>query len=344
MYLKDGLKLMLVATLLVSSGCASHKVANIDEFQSTVVEKSKYAPSIEQMNRGKHKVVVFALDESGNEVAEQAQLGLSLAGNIEATLTEAKTAELVDRQIAERLKEEIKLAEMNNSGAYDGPIIADYAIAGSLTNAAFTHKFIEATSWVDKKGRLHQTPPSFRYTAEVDGILKVYEIPSMKVVRTIKFSDNKGRSEETRSASRYVERDDDLVRGAARDAISSIKAELKNQFAPQAYIIDKRVKDAKAVFKINLGLEQGAKPGDKCEIFTIRESVNQLTGEVETEKQKVCDAVITDQLSSNSSWIVASVKESSQVKLGDEIKIVYSKSTGEYLKDAGSLMNTILAK
>lgn len=344
LFLQKGLRLMLALSFLASMGCATHQIKTLDEYQSTTIEKAKHAPSPEVLQRGKAKVVVFAFDNNGNQVAEEAQLGLSMAGKIEAVLTESNTVEIVDRSIATKLQEEIKLAEMNQTGAYEGPSVADFAISGSISNASFTHKFFEATRTVDKKGKVYVTAPSFRYTANVEGTIKIYEIPSMKVVKVLKISDNKARSEETRSSNNYAEKDDDLVRGAGLDAIGSIKSELKNQMAPQAYVLDKKIKDSTAIFKVNLGAEKGAQAGDKCEIFTVTDNVNQLTGATETETHKLCDGVVSNQITSTSSWIVASAEESKDVKLGDQVKVVYSKGAFEYLKDAGSIMNTLIAK
>lgn len=339
-----GLKILLAVTLMVASGCASHQIANLDEYSPVALERSKFAPNSEQLNHTKVKVVVFPLNENNNQVARQADLGLSLAGSIERCLTEAQTAEIVDRQIASQLQEEIKLAEMNQTGAYAGPAIADYALSGMITNASFTHKFNEAINGRDKKGNPVYTPPSFRYTAAIDGIIKVYEIPSMKVVKTFQISDNKGRSEETRGSSNFVDHDEDLVRGAGKDAIESLKAELQNEFAQKAYVIEKKAKDSTAIFKVNIGIENGVKPGDKCEIFTTTENLNQLTGKLDVEKHKVCNGIISSQITSNSAWVIASAEESKKVQLGDQVKLVYSKSTISYLKDAGGLMNTLMSK
>lgn len=343
-FLQKGVRLVLVLFFFASMGCATHQIKTLDEFQPTTLEKAKYAPTAEVLQRGKAKVVVFAFDNNGNQVAEGAELGLSMAGKIEAVLTENNTVEIVDRNIATKLQEEIKLAEMNQTGAYEGPAVADFAVSGSISNASFTHKFFEATRTVDKKGKVYVTQPSFRYTANVEGTIKVYELPSMKVVKVFKVSDNKARSEETRSSQNYAEKDDDLVRGAGLDAIGSIKNEIKNQMAPQAYVLDKRIKDSTAIFRVNLGSEKGAQPGDKCEIFTVTENVNQLTGTTETETRKLCEGVVSNQITPSNSWIVASADESKDVKLGDQVKVVYSKGTFEYLKDAGSVMNTLIAK
>ncbi|QWV92381.1 hypothetical protein KP004_14350 [Geomonas oryzisoli] len=343
-FLQKGLRGTLVISFCLSMGCASHQVKSLDEYKPITLEKSKFAPSTEVLQKGKSKIVVFPLSENGNQVAEAAELGLSLAGALEAVLTESNSAEIVDRKIATKLQDEVKLAEMNQTGAYDGPIIADYAVSGSISNASFTHKFFEATRTVDKKGRVTVTAPSFRYTANVEGTIKFYEIPSMKVVKVFKISDNKARSEETRSSQNYAERDDDLVRGAGRDAIGSIKSEIKNLVAPRAYVLDKKVKDSSAIFKVNLGADKGAQPGDKCEIFTVVESVNQISGATETETRKICDGVITNQITPGNSWVMASLDESKEVKLGDQVKVVYSKGAFEYMKDAGSLMNTLISK
>ena len=334
--------LVTVVALASLCGCAGTTISNIDAFKPEPLEKASVMPSDESLSGGKSKVVVFEFDEGGNVVAQESHLGLSMAGNIEAVITEKQGTELVDRKAAEKLQQEIALSEMNKGGSYEGPRIADYAISGSITNAGFNKRFNEATQSVNKKtGQVYRTAPSFRYTADFAGTLKVYELPSMKVVKTLSLKDNKSRTEETRSSSTYTERDDELVRGAGADAVKAMRIELQNFFAKKGYILDKRAAENTRIFQVSLGTEDGVAQGDTCEVFTYKEFKNNITGKVQYEKVKLCEAKVTNLVANNTAWLAIPNEESLKIRLGDEVKVRYSKNFMDAMKSTGSMLNSL---
>ena len=131
------MKLNHLALLLVLSSCST-TIKNFDEYQKQFLSKSKFMPSKENLDGKTQKIVVFALEQNNNEIATQSGLGDSLANNVENLLSKNRLGEIVDRKAAEKLQKEIALAEMKKTGSYKGPIVADYAISGSISNAGFT--------------------------------------------------------------------------------------------------------------------------------------------------------------------------------------------------------------
>ena len=143
-------------------------------------------PTEEQLEKKTVKVAVFDFDEKDIALAKQANLGKSLAGELETFLAKNKLAELVDRNASSKLQQEIQLAEMNKTGAYAGPKVADYAVSGIITNADFNSKYVEGSVYINpKNGNTVTIPPKFVYKAAVSGNIKVYELPSLDVVNAI---------------------------------------------------------------------------------------------------------------------------------------------------------------
>ncbi len=299
-------------------------------------------PSKENLEGKAPKVVVFALDQNENEVATQTGLGESLANNVENVLGKNRLGEIVDRKAAIKLEKEIQLAEMKKTGSYKGPIVADYAISGAISNAGFTSKYSSGTSYYNPQSRQFVSiPPKYTYSADVAGNLKIYELPSLTVVQSIEFAGKKARSEAVQQeggvslgglqiGGKKVEgtkRDDNLVRKAGEDAISEIEVEIKNFFAKKGYILEKRVLDNKSIFKISLGSDDGLKQDDKFEIIGQYESQNPITNEIEVERKIIATGSVSDLIDPKTSWVVIDdAKKAEAIRLGDSLKIKYKKN------------------
>ncbi len=339
---KRNIKSWLLSGLLLAIlyGCAS-QISNIAEFRPVVLQKSPLMPTEAQLNGHRPKVVVFEIEDGGNVVASQAALGRSLTGDIENVLS--SRAELIDRKAASKLKDEITLVEANQIDSEEGseitgPEIADYGISGKITNAGFTHRFKEGSSWTDKKGINHYTAPTFRYTAKVSGVLKIFQIPSLKVVKTISFSDNKGRTEEARSSQQYAERDDAMVLGAGADAIQSSRIMLENFFGKRGYVVDARRKGERIIYKVTFGRNDGIQPGKECDIYSALESINQITGKKTYEQVKLCEGIVTNLVSPDTAWIEVDNGDS-LLKLGDEVRGISTEEIGDALHHLGTTLN-----
>ncbi len=334
-------KYLPLILLIAISSCAP-TIKNFDQYQKQFLSKSQFLPTQDQIEGKPVKIVVFSLEENANQVAVQAGLGASIANGLENVLTKNRLANLVDRNAALKLQKEIQLAEMNKTGAYKGPQIADYAISGAISNAGFTKKYNSASNYFDAKSQTFVSiPPSFSYKSEVSGNIKIYELPSMAVVDNVEFSGTSSRKENVQQngglslgalriggqETEGANRDDSLVRKAGQDAVSDIEVDIKNILAKRGYILEKRTLEKKTIFKITLGSSSGLKHGDKLEIIGEYETENPITQNLEVERKIISEGIVTDLIDPKTSWIVLSdEKKASQIRLGDSVKMKYKKS------------------
>lgn len=336
------MKIRHLALVLLITSCAP-TIKNFGKYEKQFLTKSAFMPSKEALENKPAKVAIFALDENSNEVATQAQLGNSIANNIENILAQNRLAELVDRKAATKLQKEIALAEMKKTGSYKGPQVADYAVSGTISNAGFTSKYTDGTTFINpQNGQLVSIPPKFTYSSDVSGNVKIYELPSLAVVETIEFSGRKSRVENVQQNGGFrlggiqvggeqvkgSARDDSLVRRAGEEAVDGIQIELKNAFAKKGYILEKRVYDDKTIFKISLGSTDGIKHGDKFEVSGQYETENPITNESEIERRIITEGTVTDKIDPKSCWVVIDDEDKiNAIRLGDMIKMKYKKSS-----------------
>ena len=218
--------------------------------------------------------------------------------------------------------------------------VAKYAISGSLSNAQFTSRFKQIQRWYDKEGKAHVIPAHYTYTASVSGILKVYAIPSMKVLKTIEFSDNTSRREDSRFFGNNHRPADaaGMVNKAGRDAIHSTRHAFKNFLAPKGYIMEQRDDGGTSIVHVSIGSADGLETGEDVEIFTVRSTTNPFTDEQEVRSVKIADGIVSNKLTEHRAWIIIEDK-TQDIKVGDYIKAKYSKEFGDYLNDFTKVYN-----
>ena len=328
----------LLLALIISS-CAP-SIKDLSLYQKQYMTKGTYLPTKEQLAGKIPNIAVFDLEENG-DVAKQASLGKAIAGNLENTLTKNKLAQLVDRSAAQKLEKEVQLSELNKTGSYKGPQIADYVISGAISNAGFTKKYNSASSYFNPKtGQYIHRPANFKYSAEVSGNVKVYELPSMQVSENIDFQGYSSRTENVQSQGGFklgamsiggtevqgIDRDDNLVRQAGEDAIFSIELEIKNALSSRGYVLEKRTGKKFTIFKISLGSENGIKHGDKLKVISQFDVTNPITNEAEIEKRSVASGVISEIIELRNAWIIVEdPKMAEKVRLGDVVKLDYTR-------------------
>lgn len=348
------MKLKHFLLLMLLSSCAP-TIKNFDQYQKQFLSKSQFLPSEENLSGKPSKIVVFALDENANQVATQSGLGVAMANNIENVLTKNRLAQLVDRNAMTKLQKEIALAELNKTGAYKGPQVADYAISGSISNAGFTSKYSAGSTYLDPKSKTMVTvPPRFTYKSDVSGNIKIYELPSMAVVENIDFKGSKSRDENVQQKGglslgalqiggeqvKGADRDDNLVRKAGEDAVKNMVVDIKNSLAHKGYILEKRVFEGKTIFKISLGSAQGIEHGDKFEVSGQYESENAITGKIEIERRIIAQGTVADKIDPKTCWVVLDdSKNNEKVRLGDTVKMKYKKS---YFDAVSNMTNSMI--
>jgi hypothetical protein len=334
-------KILLVAAILFLDNCAP-KISNFHSYNKEYFAKSSFIPTREELKGAVPKVVVFNFNESDINIAKQSNLGKTLSLNVQNVLTKDRLARLVDRSVARKLEKEILLSQINDDGPnYLGPVVANYAVSGSISNASFNKKYSSASSSYSKEGGYRKIPAKFRYSSNVSGSVKVYEIPSMSVVENFEFSGSASRSENVQKnggasigfieiGGQQVEglnRDDGLIRMAGTNAINNVAVSLKNAFAKKGYILEKKSFKGKFIFKISLGSKDGLKRGDRFEIIGLFEEKNPITNDIETEKRILASGRVADKINPKFSWVVLDKKEYNEiVRLGDVVKFKYKES------------------
>jgi|GEM_PF-1084927 len=328
--------------LMIFTGCGT-AIENLSAFKPDNMQRAELMPSQKALAGEKFKVVIMSVEDKDFKVAKDANLGQALRRMLESEIGIDQSIEILDRAATQKFEEEIKLGEMN--GVEGESILLDsanYAVVGELKNASFTSRFIERSSWVDKKGYRHVIPAHYIYTADVDGQIKIYELPSMKIKKIIAFSDNKQRSEDSKFLGNRIVVDHGLLNKAGEDAIHTARIELKNFLAPKGYVIGGRSLDGARIIQISLGYENGVKEGDSVQIKTKKITINQLTEATSVEEYVVGEATVSDKIQKKTAWAHLDKElPGEMVHLGDEVKIIYTKDFMDYVNDAGSVMNKL---
>jgi hypothetical protein len=299
-------------------------------------------PSKEEIKSGKTKVVLTRIDDRDFQLAQQANLGQSLLVELERELSQSGTVEVLDREISRKFENEIRLSELDEDSQMSELelSVAKYAISGSLSNAQFTSRFTQTMRWYDKEGKVHVIPAHYNYTASVSGILKIYAIPSMKILKTIEFSDNTSRREDSRFLGNNHRPLDaaGMINKAGRSAIHSTRHDFKNFLAPKGYIMEQRDDGSTTIVHVSIGSADGLETGEDVEIFTVRSTINPFTDEEEVQSVKIADGIISNKLTEHRAWII--IKDKTQeIKMGDYVKASYSKEFGDYLNDFSKVYN-----
>lgn len=339
------MKIILINLILVSAlvSCAP-KIKDFNAYNKQPLLKSKFINKKDFL-QNKPKIVVANFNNRDSAIARKANLGNIMAVKVENLLGASKLVKLQDRKAFKNLEQEIAIAEMQQTASYEGPVAADYAVSGEVNIADYQYKFIsEKTSYNPKNGSIYRIAAQNKYIATFSGNLKIYQLPSLKISEVIPIEGKKVRMEDavvnrswlfnsTIDTSTLKKEDLELVQKAAAVAIEKSKHNLQNFFSSlrKGYILEKRAKGSKMIFKISLGSNSGMKLGQKVKIYTIEEIENPITEEIKAENIELGIGVVTDKITENYAWILVKDKQiASRLKIGDFATVIYKK---DYLKN-----------
>jgi hypothetical protein len=119
-----------------------------------------------------------------------------------------------------------------------------------------------------------------------------------------------------------------MVRAASQNALKDVQADLLNLFAPKGYVLGKREKKGKSIFRISIGSEQGIIPGNKVVFFSERERVHPITKKVGYDKIPLAEGTVSNLVTGGEAWVIPEDEEKSRrIRLGDQIEVIHKKST-----------------
>ena len=322
------IKLLAVALTAASllTGCMLTEIKT-DEYQEVSLQKADLLPTEEAVAGARQKIVIFKADVSNSRLARDYQMGYTLASSLGIYLEEAGS-EVVDRKIAGKLKNELLLAESKGLSEYNGPNIANFAITSSITKASLSSKFYKSTETTDEDGDVSGDPAHCIHTAKVFANIKVYALPDLKYSKTTHIKGGYAELEETNNSrcSLNSRAEESLLVKAAERAVASQRVAFQNFFSSKAYVMERRVKAGKSIFKLSTGKRLGFKGESSVVFYTMKVTKSPLTGAMRSEEYVIAKGTVASKpLGENWSWVVVSdAKKAAEIKLGDYVKVKHS--------------------
>jgi curli biogenesis system outer membrane secretion channel CsgG len=325
--------IVAISTLFVSvalSGCASSGIKDIGAFQKAPLQNAEVMPSKAALAGAKPRVVVFELEDKKGSAA-----GDQVADAIIKELNDTKNVVVVDRALATKLEQEITLAETKGRTGYTGQSVADFAITGKITSAAAGNSYTAPSSWTDKEGKSHYVSAQCTTAGKIAFAIKISQLPSLDVVDTFDVEAVASSSQDVQYS--YCPTISDaaakgIISAAAASAVQKRHTDLKNQFAPVGYVLERRTFEKTNIFKISLGKSGGAKQDLKVQVLHSTTETNGLTGATTSEQVRMAEGVISDQIGESFSFVIVKDAPSAEnIKLGDLVKVQFEDSFGDVL-------------
>ncbi len=321
------------------SGCASTKI-NMAEYRYIPLQKAAVLPSPDEVAGKPLKVVIFNPESGDIPLANTSRAAHTISSTLEKYMSKAG-AEIIDRNLAVKLKKEIQLAEIQGTSDYTGPKISDYSVSGTISSANVGSSFSEARQWQDKKGKWHTVAASCSFSAEISANMKIYKLPSLTYVKSINIRGTSSNSHETRNSNCPIpsNQQNSMIRRAAESAVKSNRIAFQTFFAPKAYVLERRTGQKGDIFKLTQGSKLGFNTGSSVTIYNSQKSTNPLSGEVTNEDYPVTEGLISDNVGTKHAWVIVDDKnQADNIKLGDFVKVKFQKNFLEGFGDSfGSL-------
>lgn len=330
-------KLLLAASITtVLTGCMSTPAPEGVCHSSTAINIPQSEVKV-KTSQGK-KAIVLPVDVARG-VDNPSIMSTAFQHRLESQVDHSG-AKLVDRSLAGKLKQEIKLAEESGRFNTSGVAIADYAVLAEVTSASLKYSFDDEEYKTDDDGDTKYYPAECTFTGEVEGIVKVVELPSMEVVKRIElssyevsiFEQDRPDSDCPISNGQYTR----IMQEAAKNAVNR-SDDLKNQLAPSGVVEELRQCDEYGTMvRVNMGTTLGIRPEQVVEISSV-EQVTSPDGNEEVEfyslgQGKVSEKENRQGLKARYSWVGIDPENALKIQRGDFVEARYDSGCNDLPK------------
>lgn len=329
----------ILCILILLTAC-SVKIKNFEKYQKAPLLELETMPTKEEINTKLPKVIIISeKSETGEVQAINAQN--LIKNNIFKELQSKHYAEIIERFDSNSIQKEIQIAELEGK-ASNAIASVDYIINIGVPNVTFSHDAKEDILYIATSMAANNIPASrpviYEYNSVVDGVVKLYEVPSLKIAKVISVkgshtSREKGTTGssaqigifaiESNTAIASKAKDDNITYKAVQNATRPAINEMKQFFKKKGFISEKRSLKNKVIYSLNRGIEDDFKPQTKVLITRLVERRNSLTDEDEMNEEAICTGIVANRATAKVSWIVFDVACQDKIRLGDKATIVY---------------------
>lgn len=337
------------AVLLSAAGCSSISIKNLSKFKKAPLKQANFMPTKSEL-AGSNSVVFAGIgvdklvkNSRAAKLINESGVSGKIGSQLESYLSKI-SVELIKRSDNGKLSKEYEMLAFSDNDQEENTALtgdqfkeANFIILGELSSADASAEFSPSYITTHQKRKVRISPHCI-YRAEVSGVLRIYKLPEVQKVKSIKLKYSTSDSNPIGYAGRCRVTNNiySLVTRAGSEAIDQVKTEIQNFFAPKGYISGKRVYDGKTIFKINIGSNNGLKYKDKLDILAKYIDKDGLSGKESVDYKQVAKAVVSNQVSKHSAWIIVDKKSTEKkVRLGHLIKTKYSKSIWSRFKGIG---------
>lgn len=303
-----------VVTLL--SGCAVNGVCTPDT--KVPMEKS----AVPAKTSTSSKVIVLPVEADFKDPAVK-RIQATMLGALEGQVIATGTT-LVDRKIANKLKAEIKLAEQNGRYNSKGVPVADYAVITQLNSSEISKEFHEAYTYKDKKGNYHKVPAKCTFTSNVKGVMKVYSLPDMQLVKLVDLKGDEYNSTETRNSSCPINNATytSMAVKASEEAVK-YSNDLKEMLAASAPVLEMRqCEKFGPMVRIGVGSKRNVTPKTDV-VFSSR-----MKSDAGVETFQIGEGYVIDNkadaVKPDYSWVAIKEELALKIKEGDSAKLKFA--------------------
>ncbi len=329
----------LICILLILTSC-SVKIKHFDKYQKAPLLEVEEMPTKEEINTKLPRVIIISeKPETSEPQAVNAQN--LIKNNVFKELQSKHYAEVIERFDSNSVQKEIKIAELEGKAASSIASV-DYIINIGVPNVTFSHTTHEDVLYIATTLATENIPTStpiiYSYNSVIDGVVKLYEVPSLKIAKVISVKGSHTQREKgsTGSGARIGDiaiehnvgmaskaKDDNITYKAVQKATGEAIKEMKQFFKKKGFISEKRTHGKKMIYSLNRGKNDDFNPQTNIAIIRLVEQRNSLTDEEEMHEETICTGVISNKVFEKTSWVVFDEKCQDKIRLGDKAVVVY---------------------
>jgi len=321
--------LLLITFLVFASGCATN--LNLANYHETGIDDKTCPTELPLYVKEKKRPRVAVLPISDTS---QFKSSLSLGPAAQDSLTQLIVAsggvEVLERSQIESFMQEMKFqggmgAEVDPDQFIKIAKDIDTVFVGAISSATVSTSFSEASSWKDKKGNTHTSPPSCKEEGKVAINIRALSSPSGTIQNSFQVKGRKSVSREVRSTSECkIQNPGGLLSEAVNKAIDDAREDIANTFPALGYIYKTQTDKSdprQRVAYINLGRNDGLQPGNKIDIIEFSQEKDKVRGTTRIVPKIITEAVVSEtQFLPDSSILLIPEDASDCVLIGQAVR------------------------
>lgn len=328
---------MRTAVIVVSfialslAGCA--RIETVDSYDKVAMQRAERMPSEQQLNPDTDKGVIFPAqltedakiglletvialvdniaDPNADSLVEDANPGHVVAETLKEDL-KVTGMQFVEPSAASRLKKQLTRKETEARATTEQSAVADYVFASTVETIDSRTSSVELSVSGDDD---EEQEMDCSYEINASGQIQIYDIPALTPAKTIDVEGSWTRVKDTTEnecPSLNRTQWEILAETAVREATEDGAAAVKNYVGPRAYILERRAKGDKNIFKLSLGEKRGFEWRSDVHIY------RPAAGE------KVAEATVTNRVGDDYAWVLIDEPETAEkVRRGYYAKVHY---------------------